>query len=335
MQRIAGRMIISAAVICLYLCLSTGSFDTKAAEYKETAEDEVLVSGRMWEKDGIIYTVYNAQKDGIKVISGDYLDTMILDGDKIYWRKTTTEGKNPCPIISMNLDGTEQEILAEDSYPSSYLCIYNDYLYYTSLDARGNKGSKKINLKTGEEEAAPSYMFRMGNDKVWFSTSLADEKIYSSAPGFKNIKPADAVNGTLLGVVDTKLYYLVQNDDGTYTTCSYEESTGKSEAILDSWLSKTIVDNTGLFYKDIRDGNTVLHRLDLSGGSQTDYNLGDFHLYMGGGFYELGNKLYFMRFQPENGENNTEFWEMPYNTEERELIGIWHNSNAENAAMEP
>lgn len=42
-----------------------------------------------------------------------------------------------------------------------------------------------------------------------------------------------------------------------------------------------------------------------------------------------------MRFCPENGQENTEFWSMDRVTGERQLIGKWYNSNAVNAALEP
>ena len=37
-------------------------------------------------------------------------------------------------------------------------------------------------------------------------------------------------------------------------------------------------------------GYTTLYRKDLRTGEETSYDLGEFHLYMGGGFYELGVK---------------------------------------------
>ena len=44
------------------------------------------------------------------------------------------------------------------------------------------------------------------------------------------------------------------------------------------------------------------------------YDLGEFHLYMGGGFYELGNKICLMRFRPELMPDNTELWELDTQT---------------------
>ena len=56
---------------------------------------------------------------------------------------------------------------------------------------------------------------------------------------------------------------------------------------------------------------------------------------MGGGLYELEHKICIMRFVPEQALNNTEFWEISRETGQKELIGQWYNSNAENAAKEP
>lgn len=296
---------------------------------------QTVSSGRIWEDNGTIYTVYDIRQEGYVSISGDYVDTMIFSDGRIYWRKTTEEGKKQCPIISMNPDGSDQKILTEISHPSSVLCIYNGYLYYTSLDEQGNKGSRRINLENGQDEEAPLYMFRMGNDQVWISTSLTDGKLYSSAPGFENPVFLEAVDGTLLDVVGTKLYYMWQDKDSTYITASYDCSTGEKDIILRNQPSKSIVSGSGLYFKNVADGNTVLHRIDLTDGMRTDYDLGDFHLYMGGGFYEVGDTLYIMRFVPENELNNAELWTFSRQTGEKALIGQWYNSNAENAAKEP
>ena len=139
----------------------------------------------------------------------------------------------------------------------------------------------------------------------------------------------------MLDVIGTKGYYMYQNDDGTYVTCTYDSETDQNEIILKDQPAKSVVSGSGLYYKQIVDGNTVLHRIDLKSGEQTEYNLGDFNLYMGGGFYELENEICVIRFVPEKGEMNTEFWAVSRTTGEKRLIGQWYNSNAENAAKEP
>lgn len=293
-----------------------------------------FVSKRMWEDNDAIYTVYDVRREGYTCISGDYVDTMILYNGRIYWRKTTEEGKKQCQIISMNLDSSDQKILTELAHPSSVLCIYNNYLYYTSLDGQGNKGSRRINLKNKKDEEAPPYMFQMGNDEVWISISLTDGKRYCSDPGFENPVFLDGVEGSSLGVFNSKYYYMQQVVDGTYTTYCYDGSTGEKTIILENQSAKSIVNGTGLYYKSLSEGSTILHRIDLENGTETDYELGDFHLYMGGGLYELDDNIFITRYLPENKLNNTEFWAFSRKTGEKTLIGQWYNSNAENAAKE-
>ena len=52
---------------------------------------------------------------------------------------------------------------------------------------RESKKSRRINLDTGENQEAPPYRFRAGNENFWFSTSLEDGIWYCSEPGYKNI----------------------------------------------------------------------------------------------------------------------------------------------------
>ncbi len=301
---------------------------------KQGETEPVLTSKRMWEKDGTVYTVYDIHEPGYVSISGQYIDTMVVDGDRIYWRKTT-EGEQQCSIISMKMDGTDQKTLTEKAHSSTFLGIIGEDLYYTAVNDEGEKQSIRIDLQTGKEEEAPPYMLRAGNDKAWFSTSLKDDKWYCSAPGYENIHPGKGIKGTMLDVIGTKGYYMYQNDDGTYVTCTYDSETDQNEIILKDQPAKSVVSGSGLYYKQIVDGNTVLHRIDLKSGEQTEYNLGDFNLYMGGGFYELENEICVIRFVPEKGEMNTEFWAVSRTTGEKRLIGQWYNSNAENAAKEP
>ena len=308
--------------------------DNVADEQMAEEQRPVLTSKRMWEEDGNIYTVYDIHEPGYVSISGQYIDTMVIDGDRIYWRKTT-EGEKQCSIISMKLDGTDQKILTEKAHSSTFLGITGGYLYYTAVNDEEEKQSRRIDLHTGKEEEAPPYMLRAGNKEAWFSTSLENDKWYCSGPGYENIQPGNEIKGTMLDVVGTKGYYMYQNDDGTYITCSYDIKTGQNEIILKDQPAKSVVNGSGLYYKQIVDGATVLHRLDLETGDQQEYRLGNFNLYMGGGFHELENEICVTRFVPENGEMNTEFWAISRKTGERRLIGQWHNSNAENAAKEP
>lgn len=311
--------------------ISQEAQESQPIEEKQT----VLVSKRMWEENETVYTVYDVQKPGYVSISGHYMDTMLVYNGRIYWRETAEDGTQKSTIISMDLDGTDQTVLSEKASPSTALSIANGCLYYVALDEMENKKSRKIDLQTGEEEEAPEYMLRSGNNEVWFSTSLSDSKWYSSDPGFENIQEAREVKGTLLGVVGGKAYYMQQQDNGTYTTYSYDSITGQKEVILKDQTAKSLVNGNGLYYKKVVDGETVLYRMDLKTGSQEEYNLGDFHLYMGGGLYELEHKICIMRFVPEQALNNTEFWEISRETGQKELIGQWYNSNAENAAKEP
>lgn len=62
----------------------------------------------------------------------------------------------------------------------------------------------------------------------------------------------------------------------------------------------------------------MLYRKDLRTGEETSYDLGEFHLYMGGGFYELGDKICLMRFRPELMPDNTELWELDTQTGEKD-----------------
>ena len=47
---------------------------------------------------------------------------------------------------------------------------------------------------------------------------------------------------------------------------------------------------------------------------ETSYDLGEFHLYMGGGFYELEDKICFTQFRPESMNDNAELWELDTHT---------------------
>lgn len=304
-------------------------------EETEKKQDGVMCSQRMWEKDGQIYTVYKVEEDGFVSISGNYVDTMIVYGDKIYWRKNSGIENVPCSVICMNLDKSEQKVLTENAYSSSVLSIADGWLYYIAVDDHGDKKSRRINLETGNEEDAPPYFFRNGSDKVWFSTSLEDGSWYQSEPGFKNLRHVEEDFEIRLGVIGYKFYYMHQMEDGTYTTYSYDAQSGDMEIILRNQYAKSILNGDRLYFKQVKNGNTILYEMNPETGEKESYNLGDFHLYMGGGLYGLKDKICLMKFCPERKENNTEFWTLDRESGQTKVIGQWYNSNAVNAAKEP
>ena len=65
------------------------------------------------------------------------------------------------------------------------------------------------------------------------------------------------------------------------------------------------------------------------------FDLGEFNLYMGGGFNEVGDRIFLTQFTPENGQNNTELWELSHTSGKLERVATWYNPNAEAAAQEP
>lgn len=56
---------------------------------------------------------------------------------------------------------------------------------------------------------------------------------------------------------------------------------------------------------------------------------------MGGGFNEVGDRIFLTQFTPENGQNNTELWELSHTSGKLERVATWYNPNAEAAAQEP
>ena len=125
-------------------------------------------------------------------------------------------------------------------------------------------------------------------------------------------------------------------NDSTYTTCAYNTKTDKSSKIIMGMSAKSIIAGDGLYYKYVADGKTTLYRWDLNDKNKKEsFNLGEFNLYMGGGFNEAGDRVFFTRFVPENGQENTELWEMSRSSGEMNKIATWYNANAEAAAQEP
>lgn len=329
---ISGRV---AAVLSLAEQSKESEKPVGKEEKNEESLEQMSYSGRIWENDDRIYTVYKVEADSFFSISGNYVDTMAVYDNKIYWRRNSGTENILCPVIRMNPDKSDQEVLTENAYSSSSLCIADGWLYYIAADDHGNKKSRKINLETGNEEEASPYFFRNGNDKVWFSTSLENGSWYQSEPGFKNLRHVEEDFEIRLGVIGYKFYYMHQMEDGTYTTYSYDAQSGDTEIILRNQYAKSILNGDRLYFKQVKNGNTILYEMNPETGEKESYNLGDFHLYMGGGLYGLKDQICLMRFCPERKENNTEFWSLDKKSGQKKMIGQWYNSNAVNAAQEP
>ena len=285
MKKMKKLCAVGLAALCLAGSMSCFTMAEASENVQEQAQDQMLYSSRMWESNGHIYTVYNVDAEGYTSLSGNYMDAIAVYEGKVYWRKNNGEENEPAEIIRMEPDGSGQEVLAENAHPSSLLCIDEGFIYYTASDEKGEQKSRRINLDTGENQEAPPYRFRAGNENFWFSTSLEDGIWYCSEPGYKNIRSMSGVNGLRLGALDHKLYYMVQGEDSLYTTCSFDVETGETEILLRNQQAKSIVSGTGLYYKQESNGYTTLYRKDLRTGEETSYDLGEFHLYMGGGFY--------------------------------------------------
>lgn len=302
----------------------------------EQQQSEFVKSKHMWDYNGMVYTVNDIHKENFYSVSGKYVDTMLIYKDKIYWRKTTELGHFPCDLIQMNMDSTDQKVLTDsvDSYAG--MEVYDDYLYYVSLGKDDKRTSRKINLKTMEEEDAPPYILRAGDENIWFVNSLTedDHKLYQTEPGFKNPQPLDEIKGNCLGVYNGILYYMNQEDDATYTTKSYDFSKSEIQILIEGNKFKSIVSGKGLYYKKIEDGKVTLYRQDLQTGTKKEYGFGSFNVYMGGGLHELGEDLYFTRYCPEQEEDNTELWKISLTNGNPEKISSGYSPNAEAAAEE-
>ena len=300
---------------------------------QNTQETATVSSAIFWEYNGEVYTVDNVIKNGYHSISGQYKDTMAVYQDKIYWRKTNASSEMSSEIISMDMNGENQTVLTKSARPNAKFCIYDNYLYYTSGDGKINYDGRKIDLSTGEDTESGNYVFRCGSDSVWVSTGIEDGKWYISDPGFQNIRTDDNIKGNVLGVVGNKICYMEQDGD-TWTTFGYDVKTGQRVILEKENTARSIVSGSGLYYKKVADGNTILYRRNMKDGSIENYDLGSFNLYMGGGCSEVGDSTYFIRFQPEQGERNTELWKLDRTTGEKEQIASWYNENAENAAKD-
>lgn len=300
---------------------------------QNTQETATVSSAIFWEYNGEVYTVDNVIKNGYHSISGQYKDTMAVYQDKIYWRKTNASSEMSSEIISMDMNGENQTVLTKSARPNAKFCIYDNYLYYTSGDGKINYDGRKIDLSTGEDTESGNYVFRCGSDSVWVSTGIEDGKWYISDPGFQNIRTDDNIKGNVLGVVGNKICYMEQDGD-TWTTFGYDVKTGQRVILEKENTARSIVSGSGLYYKKVADGSTILYRRNMKDGSIENYDLGSFNLYMGGGCSEVGDSTYFIRFQPEQGERNTELWKLDRTTGEKEQIASWYNENAENAAKD-
>lgn len=326
--------ILLLAVICSSFVVANSSvMPVQAAEDTDANTGEVVTSGTFGEYKGEIYTVDKVAKKGYHCISGQYKDTMGIYQDKIYWRKSSTVSGQSSEIIRMDLDGDNQTVLTNSAKPNAKFCIYNNYLYYTSGDGSQNYDGRKIDLATGEDVESGSYVFRYGNEKIWVSTGIEDGDWYVSDPGFENIQKDDSIEGSVLGIVGSKVCYIYQDGD-TWTTCGYDIKTGKKVVLEKGNASRSVVTGDGLYYKKIEDGNTVLYRRNMRDGSVSQYDFGGMNLYISG-CNEVGDATFFIQFLPDQGENNTELWRLDRSTGEKERIATWYNENAENAAEEP
>ena len=266
-------------------------------------EHMVYTSKHMWEQDGEIYTVNDVHMKGFHCMSGNYADSMILYDNKIYLKKIFAEGEPFAQIIRMDLDG---------------------------------KSGHRQNLETGEEEDLGAHIFRDGNDHLWVSTNGKGTVWSISEPCYKNIRKTDQIKGSMLGINGDKIYYVYQENDGTYTTCAYNAKTDKSSKIIMGMSAKSIIAGDGLYYKYVADGKTTLYRWDLNDKNKKEsFDLGEFNLYMGGGFNEVGDRIFLTQFIPGNGQNNTELWELSHTSGKLERVATWYNANAEAAAQEP
>ena len=308
---------------------------TEAVEEK-TEDSVVYTSKHMWEQDGEIYTVNDVHMKGFHCMSGNYADSMILYDNKIYLKKIFAEGEPFAQIIRMDLDGNNQEIITNNMQGNTKMCIYDGYLYYTYRNENGEKSGHRQNLETGEEEDLGAHIFRDGNDHLWVSTNGKGTVWSISEPCYKNIRKTDKIKGSMLGINGDKIYYMYQENDGTYTTCAYNAKTDKSSKIIMGMSAKSIIAGDGLYYKYVADGKTTLYRWDLNDKNKKEsFDLGEFNLYMGGGFNEAGDRIFLTQFIPENGQNNTELWELFRTSGKMERIATWYNANAEAAAQEP
>ena len=313
-------------------CVASQEQDSE--QNTETADQGTVSSRIFWEYNGEIYTVDKVIKNGYHSISGQYRDTMAVYQDKIYWRKTSDSTDMSSQIICMDMDGGNEQVLTKSAKPNAKFCIYKNTLYYTSGDGKLNYGGRKIDLSTGEDVAGGDYVFRYASDSIWLSTGIEDGKWYISDPGFENIKKESNIKGSVLGVVGNKICYMTQDDD-TWTTYGYDVKTDQKVILEKNNAARSVVAGSGLYYKRVADGNTILYRRNMKDGSITQYDLGEINLYMGGGCNEVGDQTFFIQFRPDQGENNTELWKLDRTSGEKERIASWYNENAESAAQEP
>lgn len=336
-----GVAITLSAVIIAAASVGAGNVSVSAGKNissEEKTDDDIMVysSKHMWEQGGEIYTVNDVHQKGFHCVSGNYADTMILYDNKIYLKKIVTEGEPFAQIIRMDLDGNNQEILTNNMQGNTKMCIYEGNLYYTYRDDQGKKSARRQNLETGKEEDLGNHIFRDGNEHLWVSTNRKGSVWNISEPGYKNIRKTDQIKGSMLGIYGDKIYYMYQEENGTYTTCAYNAKTDKSSKIIMGMSAKSIIAGDGLYYKYVADGKTTLYRWDLSDKNKKEsFDLGEFNLYVGGGFNEVGDRIFLTRFVLDNGQDNTELWELSRTSGEMKKIATWYNANAEAAAQEP
>lgn len=56
-------------------------------EISDSNDSEFAKSKHMWKYNGTIYTAKDIQREGYVSISGNYVDTMAIYKDRIYWRR--------------------------------------------------------------------------------------------------------------------------------------------------------------------------------------------------------------------------------------------------------
>lgn len=291
-----------------------------------TSDSTVYTSKHIWEQAGTLYTVDPVWSEGFYCVSGNYTDTMVLYNGYVYLRS----GASPSAIIRMNLDGSDQQVIASDASANKKICIYEGYLYYTSFGDTGT--GKRINLETGAAEEMGPYIFRAGNDEVWVYTNMKENKWYISDPCYINIRETKEITGNLLGINGQNIFYMYK-DNNDYVTCRYNATEDSTYVIAESPY-KSIMAENGLYFKSMDAGNTVLHRMDVEDGTVTQYDLGYFNVYMSGGFSEVGNRTFFVQFVAADEENNEQLWVFDREDSSMHMVGSWYNPNAISAAAE-
>ena len=122
--------------------------------------------------------------------------------DKIYYYKLENNGKLCDRLYAMNLDGTNNKMIAETDelrYANFYF-VYNDEAYYYTTYYNENK---KINLKTGEINS-------LGMKDIYLANTLDNGIIYSfidnaiDGNAYSIFKKIDIKNNKIISEIKTK-----------------------------------------------------------------------------------------------------------------------------------